>query len=411
MRTTSDVIVVGAGVIGTAIAWRCAQRGLDVTLIDPDPQRGAWHTAAGMLAPVTELHYTETPLLRLNADSLARYPAFVDELTELTGLPTGFRACGTLSAAWDSADLAALHDLHAFLTGLGMRAELLTGRELRTLEPALASGLPGGLLAPGDHQVDPRLLHAALLAAARQAGVRVVTDLARLQVQGADDGDGAAADSGADSGAGSGADSGAGSGALSGERVLGVVLGDGTRLSAATTVLAAGAWSATVAGLTTAGAPLVRPVKGQTLRLCLPAASTMRQVVRGSVKGSAIYVVPRGDGRLVVGASSEEAGFDVTPRAGAVYELLRDAQSLLPELSEATLEEVCTGLRPGTPDNAPVLGPARVGGLILATGHYRNGILLAPVTADAITELVITAQLPGVLEPFAATRFAQAVLA
>jgi glycine oxidase len=393
MRATSDVIVVGAGVIGTAIAWRCAQSGLDVTLIDPDPQRGAWHTAAGMLAPVTELHYTETPLLRLNAASLSRYPAFVNELTELTGLPTGFRACGTLSAAWDSADLAALHDMHAFLTSLGMRAQLLTGRELRTLEPALASGLPGGLLAPGDHQVDPRLLHAALLAAARQAGVRVVTDLARLQVQGAGEGD--------DAGAGSGA---------SGEPVVGVVLADGTRLSGTTTVLAAGAWSATVAGLTTASAPLVRPVKGQTLRLRLPAASAMRQVVRGSVKGSGIYVVPRGNGRLVVGASSEEAGFDVTPRAGAVYELLRDAQSLLPELSEATLEEVCTGLRPGTPDNAPVLGPARVAGLILATGHYRNGILLAPVTADAITELVITGQLPRVIEPFAVTRFAPAVL-
>jgi glycine oxidase len=397
MRTTSDVIVVGAGVIGTAIAWRCAQRGLDVTLIDPDPQRGAWHTAAGMLAPVTELHYTETPLLRLNADSLARYPAFVDELTELTGLPTGFRACGTVSAAWDSADLAALHDMHAFLTSLGMRAQLLTGRELRTLEPALASGLPGGLLAPGDHQVDPRLLHAALLAAASQAGVRLVTDLAGLQVQGAgDDVQGAGDDV---------------QSAANGARVVGAVLADGTRLSAATTVLAAGAWSATVAGLTTASAPLVRPVKGQTLRLRLPAASTMRQVVRGSVKGSAIYVVPRGNGQLVVGASSEEAGFDVTPRAGAVYELLRDAQSLLPELSEATLEEVCTGLRPGTPDNAPVLGPSQLAGLILATGHYRNGILLAPVTADGIAELVTTGHLPGVLEPFAATRFDQAALA
>ncbi|MDP9092585.1 MAG: glycine oxidase ThiO [Actinomycetota bacterium] len=387
MRTTSDVIVVGAGVIGTTIAWRCAQRGLDVTLIDPAPRRGAWHTAAGMLAPVTELHYTEAPLLRLNAESLSRYPAFVDELTELTGLPTGFRACGTVSAAWDSADLVALRDMHAFLIDLGMRAQMLTGRELRALEPALASGLPGGLLAPGDHQVDPRLLHAALLAAGRQAGVRVITDLAGLDVEGAGDATGG------------------------GERVVGVILTEGTRLSASTTVLAAGAWSATVAGLNLRSAPQVRPVKGQTLRLRLPAASTMRQVVRGSIKGSAVYVVPRGDGQLVVGASSEEAGYDVAPRAGAVYELLRDAQSLLPELSEATLEEVCTGLRPGTPDNAPLLGPGRPDGLVLATGHYRNGILLAPVTADAITELVSTGKLPDGLEHFAAMRFAQAALA
>jgi glycine oxidase len=374
--TTSDVIVVGNGAIGAAVAWRCAQRCLSVTVVDPDPARGAWHTAAGMLAPVTELHYAESPLLRLNLVSLARYPAFAAELTELTGLPTGLRETGTLSVAWDAADLAALRDLHAFGTSLGIDARLVTGRELRELEPALAAGLPGGLLAENDHQVDPRLLHGALVAAGTRAGVRHVLGTARIELR-----DG---------------------------RATGVTLGDGARLSAGTVVLAAGAWSGQ-AGLPADLAPDVRPVKGQTLRLRLTGEPRLRHVVRGSVKGAPIYLVPRADGQLIVGASSEEAGHDLTPRAGAVYELLRDAQSVFPELGEAVLDEVCTGLRPGSPDNAPLLGRSGVDGLVFATGHYRNGILLTPVTADGIADLVAGCALPSHLEPFTPARFRQEV--
>jgi glycine oxidase len=375
--TTSDVIVVGAGVIGAAVAWRCAQRGLAVTVVDPAPERGAWHTAAGMLAPITELHYAETALLRLNLHALAGYPAWCAELTELTGLPTGFRDCGTVSVAWDGADVTALRELHTFATTLGLDAALLTGREVRELEPALAAGLPGGVLARGDHQVDPRLLHVALVAAADQAGARRRSSPARLAVHG--------------------------------ERAVGVRLDDGTTLSAAAVVLAAGAWSGHFEGVPAEfGAP-VRPVKGQTLRLRLPGEPRLRHVVRGTVKGTPIYLVPRADGQLIVGASSEEAGFDVSPRAGAVYELLRDAQSLLPELAEAMLEEVCTGLRPGSPDNAPIIGPSGLPGLVHATGHFRNGILLAAVTADGVAELITTGGLPEALRPFAAMRFAPAV--
>lgn len=375
--TSSDVIAVGAGVIGAAVAWRCAQRGLSVTLVDPEPRRGAWHTAAGMLAPITELHYAETPLLRLNLHALARYPAFCAELTDLTGLPTGYRECGTVSIAWDGADLTALRDLHAFGNTLGIDAALLTGREVRELEPGLAAGLPGGLLARDDHQVDPRLLHAALAAAGSRAGVRRLSAHARIDVDG--------------------------------ERAVGVRLDDGTTLSAATIVLAAGAWTGQVDGVPAEFAAPVRPVKGQTLRLRLPGEPRLRHVVRGTVKGTPIYLVPRADGQLVVGASSEETGFDLSPRAGAVYELLRDAQSLLPELAEAVLEEVCTGLRPGSPDNAPIIGPSGLPGLVHATGHFRNGILLADVTADGIAALIENGELPEALRPFEPTRFAQAV--
>lgn len=377
MTSSSDVIVIGAGAIGAAVAWRCAQRGMAVTVVDPEPHRGAWHTAAGMLAPVTELHYTEAPLLRLNLESLRRYPDFAAELSSVTGLKTGYQECGTVSVAWDGADLAALRDLHEFGRELGLASRLLTGRELRELEPALAPGLPGGLLAEDDHQIEPRLLHAALLAAAEACGVQTVRATAALE--------------------------------LSGDRAVGVRLDDGTRLGAGTVVLAAGAWSAGVAGLPLAAVPSVRPVKGQTLRLRLAGDDRLKRVVRGTVKGSPIYLVPRADGRLAVGASSEEAGFDQAPRAGAVYELLRDAQSIFPELSEAVLEEVCTGLRPASPDNAPLVGPSGLDGLLHASGHYRNGILLAPVTADGVAELIATGALPDVLAPFTPARFAAAV--
>jgi glycine oxidase len=346
-----------------------------VTVVDPGGQRGAWHTAAGMLAPVTELHYTETPLLRLNLDSLARYPSFCAEVQDATGLPTGLRGCGTVSVAWDGADLAGLRDLQGFASSLGVTARMLTGRELRDLEPALAPGLPGGMLAEGDHQVDPRLLHAAVLDAARRAGVRFVTGTARV--------------------------------ALHGERARGVVVDGGRSLAAATVVLAAGAWSATGVGLPGALCPPVRPVKGQTLRLRLPGPPRIARTVRASVKGAPVYVVPRADGEYVVGGSAEETGFEQRARAGAVYELLRDAQSILPDLAEATLDEVCTGLRPGSPDNAPLIGPSGIDGLVLATGHYRNGILLTPVTADGVATYLATGVLPDVLAPFTPERLHQ----
>ena len=366
----SDVAIIGAGAIGSAIAWRCAQRGLSVALIDPDPARGAWHTAAGMLAPITELHYTESALLRLNLDSLGRYPSYVEELTAQTGLPTGYDESGTVEVAWDAADLTALRDLHAFGTSLGLTSHLLGGRELRALEPSLAAGLPGGLLAEHDYQVDPRLLHAAQLAAALHLGVTLHTATARVDVGGG--------------------------------RARGVVLSDGSAIAADAVVLAAGAWSGQL------DAVAVRPVKGQTLRLRLSGAQRLRHTVRASVKGNPVYVVPRADGRIVVGASSEEAGFDVEPRAGAVYELLRDAQSVLPELGEAVLEEVCTGLRPGSADNAPLIGAAPVDGLVYATGHYRNGILLTPVTADAVAALIADVTVLDVVAPFAPSRLVRA---
>ncbi|MDP9241527.1 MAG: glycine oxidase ThiO [Actinomycetota bacterium] len=370
---TSDVLVVGGGVIGLAVAWRAAQRGLSVTLVDPAPGSGATHAAAGMLAPVTELHYGETPLLALNIESARRYPAFAAELEQAAGTEVGYRTCGTVQVAWDGADLAALRDLHAFQLSLGLAAELVTGRELRRLEPGLAAGLPGGVVATGDHQVDNRLLHAGLGAAAAREGVAVVNSRVTDLV-------------------------------TTGDGVCGARLDTGEVIGAGDVVLAAGAWSMQVGGLPDGVRTAIRPVKGQTLRLRTTGEPLLRHVLRGSIRGSPVYLVPRNHGRIVVGASSEAVGFDLRPRAGAVYELLRDAQALLPAIGEAELEEVSTGLRPGTADNAPLIGRTALPRLLLAAGHYRNGLLLAPVTADGIAAMLAGDADPPELAPFSPLR-------
>jgi glycine oxidase len=371
----TDVVIVGAGVIGLATAWRLTDRGLSVALVDPTPGTGASWTAAGMLAPVTELHYGEAPLLALNLESARRYAAFAAELADRTGFDVGYRPCGTVTAAWDSADLADVRALANFAAALGEPGEMLTGRELRALVPGIAPGLPGGFYASGDHQVDNRRLVEALLAATSA----VVTYRRRaVELLRADD------------------------------RATGVLLEDGTLLHAPYVVLAAGAWSGALAGLPADLLPPIRPVKGQTLRLRAGRGSVPDLTVRAAVRGTPVYVVPRAGGEVVVGASSEEAGFDVMPRAGAMYELLRDAQSVLPGLSEAEFVDVSTGLRPGTPDNAPLLGPTRMPGLIAATGHYRNGILLTPITADVIASVIVDGVMPSVAAPFTPDRFVTA---
>ena len=255
----------------------------------------------------------------------------------------------------------------------GSEVERLRSRECRQLEPGLAPSIRGGVLAPGDHQVDNRALVEALLVACQRADVRLVEGrVAELAVEG--------------------------------DHVTGVVLGDGERLAAGAAVLAAGCWSGGLGGVAAEVVP-VRPVKGQLLYLRGPADQPLCQ---RNVRGLEVYVVPRGDGRVVVGATVEEQGFDTRVTAGAVGDLLRAALELLPDVAELELAETVVGLRPGSPDNAPMLGPAGPEGLVVATGHYRNGILLTPVTADAIAELLATGRVPELIAPFAPGRFAGA---
>ncbi|MEV6111847.1 glycine oxidase ThiO [Streptomyces sp. NPDC052109] len=377
---TSDVLVIGGGIIGLVTAWRAAQRGLATAVVDPEPGGGAARVAAGMLAAVTELHYGEERLLALNLESARRYPDFAAELTELTGHDLGYRRCGTLAVALDADDRAHLRELHALQQRSGLASEWLSGRECRRLEPMLAPGVRGGLRVDGDHQIDPRLLAAALVAACERAGVVFHRAWAeRLDV--------------------------------AGDRATGVTTADGTGLRAGQVVLAAGSMSGRLAGVPEALLPPVRPVKGQVLRLTVPRryAPFLSRTVRAVVRGSHVYLVPRENGELVVGATSEELGWDTTVTAGGVYELLRDAHELVPGITELPLTETRAGLRPGSPDNAPLLGPSGLDGLLLATGHYRNGVLLTPVTGDVLAQLLADGELPEAARPFTPRRFGTAV--
>lgn len=357
-ETTYDTVVVGAGVIGLAVAWRLTQRGQRVAIADPRPGHAASHAAAGMLAPVTEVRYGEEKLLALGVESLRRYPSFVADLQAASRHEVGFRTDGMLVVATDAGDRDMLTDLHDFQRSLGLEADLLTSRECRALEPGLSPDVRCGLLVRSDHSVDNRRLVAALLAA-----VEPVARLCRERVTEID---------------------------IDGGSVGGVRLGGGERLTCRTVVLAAGPWSTGIDGIPDDVRPRVRPVKGEILRLRTRAKSAElpTRTLRGLVNGHEVYLVPRADGELVVGATVEEAGFDTTVRAGAVRELLRDARAVFPGVDELELVEAIAAHRPGSPDNRPIIGATAVDGLVLATGHYRNGVLLTPVTADLVADAV-----------------------
>jgi glycine oxidase len=379
--THRDVVVVGGGIIGLACAWRLAQRGATVAVVDPSPASGASHVAAGMLAPVTEAHYGEEPLLALNLDSARRWPGFAAELADASGRPVDYEADGTLAVAYDNDDRAALGALADYLGRLGLAAERLRSSDARRLEPMLASTVRSGLWVAGDHRVDPRTVTAALRVACERTRVQVVRATARRVVL-----DGA------------------------GRNVTGVEIDNGPsgseQLTAEAVVVATGAASADLPGVPPDDRSPTRPVKGQILTVRgEPGEPLLQHAVRGLVRGTSLYLVPRPDGRIIVGATVEERGWDHRPTAGAVYELLRDASLLVPGISEAELVETLVGFRPGSPDNAPIIGTGSVHGLVHATGHFRNGVLLTPVTADAVAEIVVAGRTPAVVEAFTIDRF------
>lgn len=372
----SDVVIVGGGVIGLAVGWRAAQRGLRVTLLErAGTGQATSRVAAGMIAPISEASPFEPALLALGRESARRYPEFVEELTERTGLDPGYRRFGTLFVARDADEAEALDRELAFRQKLGLPVRRLLGRQARSLEPALAPTLRLALDIPDDHAIDPRALTRVLERAVRDAGVQVRCPAEAAELLIAD------------------------------RRVAGVRLADGELLSAEHVVMAAGPWSGQIGGVPPEAQIPLRPVKGQILALHDPAGPGLLGRVLRMQPG---YLVPRGDGRYVLGATMEERGFDTTATAGAVFELLRGAIELVPGVSEFVLDELMVGTRPGTADNAPVLGPGQVAGLHWATGHHRHGILLTPMTADVVVAGLVGEAPPEVAEPFRAERFAAA---
>jgi glycine oxidase len=381
--STVDLAIVGGGIVGLSVAWRARAGGMSVAVLERDALgAGATHAAAGMLAPVAEVEFGEAGrrVLELGMRSARMWPAFAAELERASGIDVGLRPTGTLVVARDDDEARELERQLAFRESLGLRAVRLRASEAREHEPALAPTVRLALHAPDDHSVDPRSVIAALRRACEQNGVElrehadvlgVELDASETRVVGVrvsnDPRDGTPV---ADVGGGGDANGG--------------FLGDGLAFEvvyARDVVVAAGAWSGGLAGLPGGAGVPVRPVKGQIMRLRDPAGPGL---LEGVVRFKGGYLVPRGDGRYVLGATMEERGFEPYATVGGVYELLRNAHELVPGVSELHIEELGVGYRPSTPDNAPVIGPGALEGLTWATGHHRNGILLASLTAELV---------------------------
>lgn len=363
-----DVVVVGGGVIGLSCAWRAAQRGARVAVLERDkPGGGATQVAAGMLAPVGELTFGEPELLELTLAAARLYPEFVEELEATTGESTGYERLGALHVALDRDEAAQLRRVHDLQRSLELEAEWLPPRRCRELEPGLTPSFHGGVFAAGEAAVDPRALTRALLAACAAEGVEVRTGTEVV-------------DGIFESGRLVGARA-----AKRGSDTQGMSDPRHDEIRAATVLLAGGAWSGAMAWLPEHARPPVRPVKGQVVEL---RSRGQELVARHILASERVYLVPRPDGRLVVGATVEEMGFDTAVTAGGIHELLREAYRLLPDVAEMELLGATAGLRPGTPDNLPLVGPGAIDGLILATGHFRNGILLAPLAAQTVADFL-----------------------
>lgn len=366
------IVIVGGGIIGLSIGWLLARRGAEVVIYDTaHTGSGASHAAAGMLAACTEVEPSEEWLLPLNRESQRLWPDFAAELEKASGLSVDLRREGTLHVALNADEQARLRQHLALQNKLGLPVEWLAAGKVREREPYLAGSVTGAIWSPEDHQVDNRKLAAALRQVAITAGVVVHenTPVERIVIEHG--------------------------------RATGVAA-NGTVQPAAKVVLAAGAWSRTVGGLEGVNRPPVRPVKGQMLALAMDAQQPLLSHV---VWASGIYLVPRLDGRLIVGATAEEKGFDTRITAGGVLSLLQNAWRALPGIEELPLIETWTGFRPGSRDDAPILGAGPVEGLVYATGHHRNGVLLTPVTAHIVSRFILDGELDPLAQDFSLARF------
>lgn len=363
-------LIIGGGVIGLAVGWKLLARGEPVTLLERgEAGREASWAAAGMLAPHGEVHFQEDTNMRLGQESLQLYPQFVRELEGFTGQRVGYRTEGALTISLHADDTAELRHLFDYQQARDLPVRWLNAREVQELEPALSHHVAAGVHSPTDHQVDNRLLAQALRAAFLKAGGTLHEHTAVTRIELREDGPPVVT---------------AAERPWRHERLL----------------LAAGAWSGLIPGLDGALRPWVRPVKGQML-----AIRTEPDMVRHVIRTPDCYIVPREDGRLIVGATVEEMGFDDSLTVGGLFELLRGAWRALPGVYELGVEETWVGFRPGSRDNAPILGETEVPGLYMATGHYRNGILNTPVTAEYLSTLMLGGEVPAFFSAFSPRRF------
>ncbi len=362
---------MGGGVIGLGIAWRLARRGAAVEVFDRETAgRGASWVAAGMLAPLSEVGFEDEGFLELGRESLRLYPRFLEELKEDAGVEVRLDTKGTLNIGLDRDDAERLRRLCEFREHLGLPVKWLSGTEAREIEPLVSPRTSSAIWIPDDHQVDNRGLLEALKKALTNCGGRLHENRPVEEVV---------------SEAG---------------RAKGVRTGEG-EVEAACVVIAAGCRSKQVGGIPKGLLPPVRPVKGQIITLQEDPLYSLDHVIRAPDA----YLVPKGDGRIILGASEEDMGFDTSITAGAVYKLLERGWEAVPSIYDMPIQEIVAGLRPGSRDHDPIVGKTTMEGLYYATGHYRHGILLAPATALEVSALILEGRSSDLFAPFGPTRF------
>jgi len=371
---SSRIIIVGGGVIGLSIAWRLARENTrdEILLLDANRAgEGTSRVSAGMIAPIAEAGFEDPHFIKFARLSRERYRAFVSEVSRDADMPVVLGEEGSIIVAIHRDDVEAMRRVYEHRRHADLPVEWLTGSEAREMEPTLTPRVSAAMWIAYDGQVNPRALLPALVRACNRRGVEV-RESARVQRI-----------------------------IINDETVAGVEL-DGETISAATVVVCAGAWSGTIEGMPADVVPQVRPIRGQILRLTRTADFAMKHVVRGP----RAYLLPKDDGTVVVGATQEEAGFDATPTAGGIKTILENAWEMVPSIYDLPIERVEVGLRPGTRDHLPLVGATRIHGLIMATGHFRHGILFAPTTADAVCRGILTGDFGEDVAAFAPDRFA-----
>jgi glycine oxidase len=365
-----DVAIAGAGLIGSAIALELARAGLHVGVFDrQEPGREASWASAGILSPAPE-NPGMIPMVPVGMASMALYPEFIANVEKISGRDTGYRRKGTVEALFSRNAREELSTLVALHHGLGLKAEALSADEAREMEPALSEDIEAAMFRPDEGAVDNRALTGAVLEAAKISGVEIFADKGVRGVSRA------------------------------GNRCTGLLIQNET-VEAEFTVVAGGCYSAEIEGV----APYapVAPAKGQILAL------RHSDVKIGRVLWSEnIYLVPRPDGRVIAGATVENAGFDKHLTAGGLQKLINGAIELAPQLASARVEEIWAGLRPDSPDHLPIIGPTDVDGLLIATGHFRSGIVLAPITAKLICEWITKKSVSLDWDRFSPMRFQRA---